>query len=310
MESVSSTDATQKVQEVASVDNTQSTDSQSDQSAGSSDFEVMLKSLISPGPGNMVSEEELFAGVVHERIKTLKGDEAAAKYDELLAQSIAGNTRADGRYSHEKCAVQALNQLKESGLLTEEESQKVYAEAFDAAQLDDNKSALYDAYGSENDPTIAVALMESALSAAKLMVEKMASGEATAELRELEESTGGGAGAVSSGDLSTLDSGSVESQALDGSEGFLFKPVSDSDGKLAILMPADLAGDVVEVLLKDPEGKKIEEGRYGGNGNGGRDHYRFNRAGGDYPENLVVEAVLKNGSSKTWDIPSPSQRYD
>lgn len=310
MESVSSTDATQKVQDVASVNNSQTSETPSKKDQGSSDFEVMLRSLISPGPGNMVSEEELFAGVVHERIKGLKGDEAAAKYDELLAKNKIANTRPDGKFSHEKSAVQALDQLVSEGVLSEEESKKVYSEAFDAAQLDSNKDSLFDAYGGANDPTVAVAQMESALSAAKLMIDKIASGEATSELRDLQEATGSGAGAASAGDVSMLSSGSSEGQALDGAEGFLFKPVSDSDGKLAILMPASLAGDIVKVLLKDSEGNTIDEGRYGGNGNGGRDHYRYSKPGGDYPENLVVEAVLKNGTSKTWNIPNPSQRYD
>lgn len=310
MESVSSTSANQKVQDVATVESGKTSESNGDQKEGSSDFEVMLRSLITPGADNTVSEEELFAGVVHERVKGLKGDEAAAKYNELLAKFKAENTRPDGRCSQEKSAVQALNSLVTSGVLSEEESKKVYAEAFDAAQLDDNKSALYDAYGSANDPTVAIAQMESALSAAKLMVDKLTSGEATAEVRDLEESTGGGTTSAVSDDLNLLGTGGSESQALDGAEGFLFKPESDSDGKLAILMPASLAGDIVKVLLKDSEGNKIEEGRYGGNGNGGRDHYRYSKPGGDYPDNLVVEAVLKNGSSKTWTIASPSQRYD
>jgi hypothetical protein len=44
--------------------------------------------------------------------------------------------------------------------------------------------------------------------------------------------------------------------------------------------------------------------------NGGREHFRFNKPGADYPKDLTVEVTMKDGSIKTYKIPDPSQRYD
>src|SRR5690606_5915413 len=38
---------------------------------------------------------------------------------------------------------------------------------------------------------------------------------------------------------------------VDGPEGFLFKPASDSDGKLAVLLPKQMTGNVDSVTIKD-----------------------------------------------------------
>ena len=95
-----------------------------------------------------------------------------------------------------------------------------------------------------------------------------------------------------------------------GSSGFLFKPVSDSNGKLVVLAPSELTGNVESIVLKDSTGSVLDEGVFSGVGNGEREHFRFSKAGGDYPDNLVVEIRLKDGSVKTFDIADPSQRVE
>jgi hypothetical protein len=59
-----------------------------------------------------------------------------------------------------------------------------------------------------------------------------------------------------------------------------------------------------------PNGDEIESGRYGGNGNGGREHFRFSQPGGNYPQGVVVEALLKNGEKVLFKITDPSQRTE
>lgn len=76
---------------------------------------------------------------------------------------------------------------------------------------------------------------------------------------------------------------------------FLWKPISDSTGKLAVLVPA--GGGPVTV--------NGERGSYGGNGNGGRDHYRFSKPGGAYGTN--IPCVCGFG---TVMIPDGALRYE
>lgn len=92
--------------------------------------------------------------------------------------------------------------------------------------------------------------------------------------------------------------------------GFLWKPVSDSDGNLAILLPPGMTGKVVAVRVLSPDGQVLEEGRHGGVGNGGREHFRFKRPGGAFPPNCQVQILMKDGSQQTIPIPNPGVRNE
>lgn len=97
---------------------------------------------------------------------------------------------------------------------------------------------------------------------------------------------------------------------VDGPGGFLWKPVSDSDGRLAVLAPPSLAGRVASCVVKDTDGNVIERGRFTGNGNGDRDHFRFTRQGSAYPAGCTVEFQLKDGTTKSYTIKDPAMRND
>ncbi len=98
---------------------------------------------------------------------------------------------------------------------------------------------------------------------------------------------------------------------LAGMSGFLWKPISDSDGKLAILLPSSLTGLIKSVALFDPgTGKLIEAGRFAGIGNGDRTHFRFSMPGGSYPPGTLVKVTLDDGSSKTLKIDSTGSRVE
>ena len=98
--------------------------------------------------------------------------------------------------------------------------------------------------------------------------------------------------------------------ALAGPRGFLWKPVSDSDGKLAILTPPNLTGKIASVRVLSPTGQLIEQGRNGGVGNGGREHFRFSRGGAGFPSGSVVEIALKDGSRQRIKIEKPAERTE
>ena len=88
-----------------------------------------------------------------------------------------------------------------------------------------------------------------------------------------------------------------------GSGGFLWKPKSESDGRLVVLLPASLRGKVSGCSVNG------ENGRFAGDThNGRRPHYRFSKAGGGYGSNIKVVARTTSGN-RTWTVPNGSSRY-
>lgn len=267
--------------------------------AGSGDFDKVLRSFITPDAENNISEEDLFAALVKERLEKLKGGDFLSKYNEAYTNAQNEVRKPDGFVSPEDATKKALISLKDGGELTGEETNKIYSEAFAGAQLDNNTEALFDSRGGPNDPTKAVASLETALLGARVKIESLGSGTEELKMRDVTEASFGHNGAK------------VGTAAASGAgAGFLWKPISDSDGKLAILMPPSLAGQIQSLSLKTASGDLIEEGKFGGNGNGGRDHYRFSKAGGSYPSGVVVEAMLKSGQLVKYTIDNPSDRVE
>jgi hypothetical protein len=89
---------------------------------------------------------------------------------------------------------------------------------------------------------------------------------------------------------------------------FLWKPKSDKDGKLAILLPSALEGQVDSVSVISPSGT-VSTGKYAGVGNGSREHFRFTRPGGDFQDGSKVVITMKDGSLKEVQISDSSARY-
>ena len=141
------------------------------------DFDTYLKSLLVPDSANQVSEEELFAALISERLKNLKGEETASEYNSILSEKKNELMRADGYVPFEDAAKAALRKLGDLEKISSQEADQIYSQSFNAAQLDDNKNALYDNRGSANDPTIATASLEQALFLARQMIEQYDNGE-------------------------------------------------------------------------------------------------------------------------------------
>ncbi len=268
----------------------------------SDQFNAVLRGVLGSDSATSISEEELFAGVIEERLGTSVGAEAAAAYHEAFAEHKGINTRPDGHVLFEKAAKDALADLEAKGILTKEQSSKVKAEAFKAAQLDDNADALYDGRGSENDPTIAIMNFDAAMLAARDMLKKIDAGEVEVT-EEVAATDAGGSETIT-----------ANGTTVDGAGGFLFKPESDSNGNLVVLLPAQLAGKVIDVVLKDEAGTELDKGVSTGMANpdavGDREHFRFSKPGASYGQNLTVEVAMQDGSIKTYKIPNPSERYD
>src|SRR5262245_9718428 len=80
------------------------TDTQS-QPAGGSDFDIVLKSLLKPDQANNVSEEDLFAAIVQQRVTALKGKDAGDQFATLMTQQQDQLRKPDGYVSMEGSAV-------------------------------------------------------------------------------------------------------------------------------------------------------------------------------------------------------------
>ncbi len=98
---------------------------------------------------------------------------------------------------------------------------------------------------------------------------------------------------------------------VDAPSGFLWKPFSDSDGLLAVLLPVEWTADVTSVEIVSPDGEGVlATGRPTGIGNGGRAHFRFDRTGGDFPAGSIVRVYRGDGSVVAIAIPQPGIRNE
>lgn len=90
---------------------------------------------------------------------------------------------------------------------------------------------------------------------------------------------------------------------------FLWKPASDKDGKLAILLPKGLTGRAKGVEILSPDGSSVlAKGKYAGNGNGDREHFRFNKPGGEFPDGSIVIITMRDGTKQQVAIKETSSR--
>lgn len=107
-----------------------------------------------------------------------------------------------------------------------------------------------------------------------------------------------------------MDQASIKLGGALGKTGeFLWKPESEKDGNLAILLPSSLTGRVREVCILMPDGSRaLQRGHYSGVGNGSREHYRFSKPGKKFPDGAIVLIKLEDGSSRHLKISDTAKR--
>ena len=93
---------------------------------------------------------------------------------------------------------------------------------------------------------------------------------------------------------------------VDGADGFLWKPVSESDGNLVVLFPREFEAVFLEVQVFTSGGQS-ESGRFTGFANGNRQHWRFSMPGSSYDGTVVATSL--NGEC-VWTVSNPSGRQD
>lgn len=93
--------------------------------------------------------------------------------------------------------------------------------------------------------------------------------------------------------------------------GFVWKPRSESDGRLVALLPPQYRGNVQSAHIADSSGRVIEQGRFAGDvHNGRRPHYRFTQHGSAYGANIYLVADLAEGGTVHWHIPHGAHRQE
>lgn len=272
-----------------------------------SDFASVLDTTIAAEESKGPSEEEIFASLVKDRVKESQSVDAIKKFEERVEKHKKILTKITGEASEERATKFALRDLTRRGLVTKDVASEMYSMAFNAAQLDDESDALA-AKPTPPDLRRAGGGSSDVLASARDLMVNYVGGTAKFSMRNVGEGTRKSKAddaVVVAGDAVTPNGTSV-----DGHDGFLFKPVSDNNGNLVILAPADLTGKVASVVVKDADGNVVEEGSEGGVGNGGRQHFRYNRPGASFGANSVVEIRLSDGTARQYLIPDPSQRYD
>ena len=286
-------------------------------SAAESDFATYMAKALGGDGKNVVNEEELFAALIQQRLEK-ENPEGAAFFKEEFDRLSVSMARSDGYVPVEDVAKAALKSAVDGGKIESAKAEQIHGEAFAAAQLDANTDVLFDGRGSASDPTVATAELEAALRAMEELVTKIESGEVTIAARSLDTPSNAAPSAGSgSGGLESLTPSGVAPtgpQDLDGSDGFLWKPESERDGKLVVLLPENFTGNVERVeihsALPATEESKIASGQFTSVANGNRAHFRFGESGGDYPDGSYVVAYLDSGESASWQIGDTSARND
>lgn len=262
-------------------------------------FSDILAGILTSDSQGQVNEEELFSAIIEERLTSLKGEPAATAYKERFAATQNDLLTATGRMSVEDAARNSLESLIDEGVLSQTEAESIHAQAFQAAQLDDNPDALYDSFGSSFDNTVAVALVEMAIQSAAGKVASFDSGSADAGRLAFDDIQTNTAQA-------TASSPSTNSGGSD--KGLIWKPISESNGNVAVVLQPYLEGQANSVMIQDSSGKTIETVRLTSVDDIGRSIFRLKQPGGRYPDNLTVQVALKNGERLSYQIPEPANR--
>lgn len=119
-----------------------------------------------------------------------------------------------------------------------------------------------------------------------------------------------GIAVVAVGLLGCDDSGSSLGVHGEGG-GFVWKPISESDRNLVVLLPPQYRGRVGETYLADSAGNVIEVGWFSGDDiNGNRPHFRWTRPGAAYGTDLYVVTDVTDTGAVHWHIPVGGARVE
>ena len=268
-----------------------------------------------------LSEAQLFGAVMSDKVANHTSVEVAQEFKKNFRQAKRDNREKVGSRGVVEAAMFALDKLEKGGKISSDCSKVLTSESWTLSQLDNNpndvgsrkemmnggvsRSSGIEQYQQRNSLYECGELSLTAVSEEMLKSQRGASTASGAKASKIDSSAA----------MMTKETGSLQQAGTPDSgnsaiyqRGFLFKPVSDSTGKVAILMPPSLTGKVQSVSIYS--NNRVENGNYGGVGNGFREHFRFSEPGSKYPPNSQVRVTLYDGTTHNVTIPNPLLRYE
>lgn len=100
------------------------------------------------------------------------------------------------------------------------------------------------------------------------------------------------------------DKGTVAAADRNGSQVFLWKPVSDSNGNLVVILPAKFNN-----LIDGPVTVNGTPGRFTSVANGNRSHWRFDKPGSAFGNSVVVKWTA-TGKTYSVTVPNGGKRFE
>ncbi len=117
-------------------------------STPTTEFGRSLKDLLGKtANAGEVNEEELFAASAHQLLKNRFGAQAAEDFKSAFRLNMVDKPKVERFSSPERAAKETLKFFVKATLLTKEEATNIRSLAFEVAQLDDNKSKVWDSWG-------------------------------------------------------------------------------------------------------------------------------------------------------------------
>jgi len=114
----------------------------------STEFGKTFQSILGKkDPSAKVNEEELFAGTVFQLVKNKYGADFAQDFKSAFRLNLIDKPNTEKFASAERAAEETLKFFVSSTLMTKEDASDIRKTAFELAQMDDNKDALWDSYG-------------------------------------------------------------------------------------------------------------------------------------------------------------------
>jgi len=291
-----------------------------------------------PNDASAISEQDLYAANAHQALAKLNPGSGERFLTELtqIAPKIAEN---HGTALGFKAADRVMRAMVRDGTLSHAEYRDIRASALGRSQIDSDRTSLSRTNLKASTDGAAVSRItiqskvESNAVATVAEVQAFKHFERTHPTRIDRAAEVGGKATISGGSVVASDQITpptssppvstpaapesiggdtlIPDKQIKAKTGFLWKPVSDSDGRLAILLPPALTGRSVGVQVLSPDGNRVlATGRYSGVGNGFRDHFRFDRSGGNFPPNSIVKVTLNDGQVGTVLIERPGQRNE
>jgi hypothetical protein len=268
-----------------------------------------------------INEQESYAAIIHHSLATHKPKLAKRFEKELKGAHQQFIKNHDKKSDMFKISDRLMRQYVREKELSQDEYKTIKYNAFGHAQLDSDRTRIsaerLEQAKDGDTPVRAISTFYK-----KIETNAAATPEEFAQFRAHEakisitkwRAAHGGASPAEKTQNSSLIVNSSEIQTMASKElprGFLWKPQSDSDGRLVVLLPPSLTSAVNSVRLKSSRGDtELDNGRYGGIGNGGRLHFRFGKSGASYPDGTIVEVLFTDGSKLRVPIGETSARVE